>query len=211
MRSVFREKRNIVTGSGRKHGFKVLILMLVFGILSGTVWADEVTDAIHEAIISYKEGRYSEAVEGLDYASRLIRQKRAEMLKTLLPEPLPEWTAEDASSESAGLAMLGGILTAKRIYKKGVSRVTIEITDSPAFQNLMAMLSSFMFTTIGDGRLRRIKGQKAIVKYVPDARDGEITVMVENRCMISIKGEGVTEEDLIDYASGINYKKLKAF
>ncbi|GEM_PF-2031305 len=35
--------------------------------------------------------------------------------------------------------------------------------------------------------------------------------MVENRCILSIKGEDVSEQDLIDYVSAVNYKKLKEF
>jgi len=193
--------------------FKLQILlsvMISFFFLS-YAQADEVEESINEAIRSYKDGKYTEAVGSLDYASRLIRQKRAEMLKTLLPEPLPDWTAENASSETTGLAMLGGILSAKRTYRKGLSRVTMEVTDSAALQSIMAMFSNFMFTTAGGGRLKRIGGQKAIIKYMPENRDGEITVMVENKCMLSVKGEDVCEQDLMDYASAVNYKKLKEF
>jgi hypothetical protein len=192
-------------------GFQ-LIMLLVFSLgFTVNAQADEVLDSINEAMESYKNGKYTEAVGNLDYASQLIRQKRAEMLKTLLPDPLPGWTGENASSQTAGLAMLGGMLVAKRIYRKDLSRVTMEITDSPALQSIMTMFSSLMFTTAGGGRLKRIKGQKAMINYVPDNRRGEITVMVENRCMLSIKGEDVGEQDLLDYASAVNYKKLKEF
>jgi hypothetical protein len=189
-----------------------LILLLVFSFcFTAVAQADEVMDSINEAVRSYKDGKFTEAVGSLDYASQLIRQKRSEMLKTLLPEPLPDWTAENASSETAGLAMLGGILSAKRTYRKGASRVTIEITDSAALQSIMAMFSNFMFTTTGGGKLKRIGGQKATIKYLAESRSGEITVMVENRCMLSVKGEDVSEEDLMEYASAVNYKKLKEF
>lgn len=189
-----------------------LILLLVFSFCAISIaQADEVTDSINEAVKSYKEGKFSEAVGSLDYASQLIRQKRSELLKTLLPEPLPDWTAENASSETAGLAMLGGILSAKRTYRKGLSRVTIGITDSAALQGIMAMFSNLMLTTAVGGRLKTIEGQRATIKYLPESRNGEISVMVENRYMLSIKGEDVSEQDLMDYASAVNYKKLKEF
>ena len=191
-------------------GFQLLLLM-VFGAITANASADEVMDSINEAVLSYRDGKYTDAVESLDYASQLIRQKRSELLKTLLPEPLKEWTADSASSESTGLAMLGGVLSAKRVYRKGSSRITMEITDSPALQNIMAMFTNLMFTTTGGGRLKRIGGQKAMIQYVPDTRDGDVTVMIENRCVLSVKGENVSEQDLIDYASAVNYKKLKQF
>jgi len=195
----------------RTFGIQFIMLLVVSLCFAANVQADEVMDSINEAVQSYKDGKFTEAVGSLDYASQLIRQKRAEMLKTLFPEPLPDWTAENVSSETAGLAMLGGMLTAKRTYRKGLSRVTIEITDSAALQSIMAMFSNLMFTTTGGGRLKRIGGQKATIRYVPENRAGEITVMVENRCMLSVKGEDVSEQDLMDYASAVNYKKLKEF
>lgn len=191
-------------------GFQLLLLMVSCAIAPNG-YADEVMDSINEAVLSYQDGKYTDAVGSLDYACQLIRQKRSQLLKTLLPEPLQDWTADNASSESTGLAMLGGILSAKRVYRKGSSRVTIEITDSPALQNIMAMFKNLMFTTTGGGSLKRIGGQKAMIKYVPDTRDGDVTVMIENKCMLSVKGEDVTEQDLIDYASAVNYKKLKQF
>ena len=190
---------------------QILLSVIMSFFFLSHAQADEVVDSINEAVEAYKGGRYTEAARSLDYASQLIRQKRAEMLKTLLPAPLPDWTAESASSETAGLAMLGGILSAKRTYRKNLSRVTIMITDSVALQSIMTLFSNFMFNTTGGGRLKRIGGQKASIKYMPENRDGEITVMVENKCMISIKGEDITEQELMDYASTINYKKLKEF
>ena len=167
--------------------FRLMPILLSFA-LAGPVYADEVIDSIKEAVDFYKDGRYTDAVGSLDYASQLIRQKRTEMLTTLLPEPLPDWTAEKATTESAGLAMLGGILSAKRIYHKGASRVTMEISDSAALHNIMAMFSNLMFTATGDGRLQTDRGHKAIIKYVPDTRGGDVTVMIENRCMLFVKG-----------------------
>ena len=194
-----------------RKAFYFLLMLLLPVSCSLTVHADEVVDTIDEASKAYQEGKYTEAVESLDYASGLIRQKRAEMLKTLLPEPLPDWTGDAVSSEATGLAILGGILSAKRTYRNGTSRVTIEITDSPALQGIMSMFSNLMFTTTGNGRLKRVGGQKAIIKYLPENREGEITVMVENKCMLSVKGEAVSEQDLMDYASAVDYKKLKEF
>lgn len=186
-----------------------LLLWAMFCFFVSDGYADEVVDSINEAVTFYGEGRYTDAVSSLDYASQLIRQKRSEMLKELLPEPLPEWSADRASSESAGLAVLGGILSAKRVYQKGPSRVSIEITDSPALQSIMVLFRNLMLNTSGGGRLKRIGGQKAMIKYTPETREGDITVMVKDKCMVSVKGENVSEQDLMDYTSAVDYEKLE--
>ena len=51
-------------------------------------FADEITESINEALEYYQEKDYAEAVSSLDYAAQLIRQKRAEGLQNLLPDPL---------------------------------------------------------------------------------------------------------------------------
>ncbi len=71
--------------------FGLCFIALFMGLLfftSGSVWADEITDSIEEAMEYYKEGDFVEAANSLDYASQLIRQKRSGNLEVFLPDPL---------------------------------------------------------------------------------------------------------------------------
>ncbi len=180
--------------------------------ISGAVWADEITDSIEEAIEYYKEGDFVEAANSLDYASQLIRQKRGGNLEAFLPEPLAGWSAEDIKSKAAGAGYLGGMISAKREYRKEQSSVTIEIiTDSPALQSMLMVFSNPAFASADGGKLTKIKRQKAIIKYRPSRKDGEINIVVAKQYLVTIKGQKVKETDLVDYASAIDYKKLKKF
>jgi len=175
--------------------------------ISGAVWADEITDSIEEAIEYYKEGDFVEAANSLDYASQLIRQKRGGNLEAFLPEPLAGWSAEDIKSKAAG-----GMISAQRRYRKDQSSVTIEIiTDSPALQSMLMMFSNPAFASADGGKLTKIKRQKAVIKYRPSSKDGEINIVVAKQYLVTIKGQKVKETDLVDYASAIDYKKLKKF
>lgn len=180
--------------------------------ISGAAFADEITDSIEEAIGYYKEGDYVEATNSLDYASQLIRQKRGENLKAFLPEPLAGWSAEDVNSKASGGGYLGGMISAKRKYKKDKSSVTIEmITDSPALQSMVMIFSNPAYASAEGGKLTKIKGQKAIIKYHPSKKNGEINIVVAKQYLVSVKGRNVSQNDLVDYASAIDYKKLKKF
>ena len=99
-----------------KKSLKLMTFILAVIMLStfGTSWADEIIESINEAVEYYKEGDYSEAVSSLDYASQLIRQKRASRLEAFLPEPLSGWKAKDVESQAVGQAMFGGMVSAKR-------------------------------------------------------------------------------------------------
>jgi hypothetical protein len=95
----------------RLRGFALLMLgSLVF---TGFAYGDEVTEAINEALQSYKEGKFSEAMTGLNYASQLIGQKKGGDLQSFLPKPLDGWEASEATSQASGAAMLGGGVSAK--------------------------------------------------------------------------------------------------
>lgn len=194
--------------------FRWLIAFLIGGsiFISGAVWADEVTDSIEEAIEYYKEGDFVEAADSLDYASQLIRQKRSGSLEAFLPEPLGGWSAEDVKSQAAGAGYLGGMISVKRKYHKDQSSVTIEIiTDSPVLQSMVMMFSNPAYASADGGKLTKIKRQKAIIKYRPSRKDGEINIVVAKQYLVTIKGRKIKETDLVDYASAIDYKKLKKF
>ncbi len=190
---------------------KAVLLAMVLVAPFGLASADEVTDSINEALQQYKNGEYAAAVGSLDYVSQLIRQKRGEQLQSFLPKPLTGWTAKDSTSQAVGAAMFGGGVSAERQYHKSSSSVTVKIvTDSPVLQSMMMMFTNPMFAASGGGKLEKIGGQKAIVKYSPTGRSGEISIVVVNRFLITVEGNDVTKEELTSYAMSINYKKLAA-
>ena len=61
------------------------------------------------------------------------------------------------------------------------------------------------------GKLKKIKRNKAIVKYNPDSKRGEANVVVDKRYIVSIKGNSVDRKELMDYAKAVDYKGLKNF
>jgi len=191
--------------------FIVLFIGSLF-VIPGAVSADEITDSIEEAMEYYKENKYVDATNSLDYASQLIRQKRSGKLEALLPEPLAGWSAEEVKSQAAGPGYLGGMISARRMYKKEKSSVTIEIiTDSPALQSMVMLFSNPAYASAGGGKLTKIKRQKAIIKYDSSRKSGEINIVVAKQYLVSVKGRNIDESDLVNYASAIDFKILKTF
>jgi len=183
-------------------------ITLVTATTSSNVYADDVTDSINEGLQYYKDGKHTDAAASLNYASQLIQQKKGGSIKSLLPAPLKGWKAQDARSETAGAAFGAGI-SVEREYNKGSSSVTIQIVaDSPMLQGLMMMFSNPMFAQSDGGKLQKISGQKAIIKYDTAYKNGEIQVIVANRFLVTIRGDDVSEENIIDYAKALDYKKI---
>jgi hypothetical protein len=189
----------------------VLLIVVSWGAIP--VCADEILDAMNEAIEAYKEKEYAEAAESLDYAKQLILQMRSENIMKVLPEPLPGWESKTAQTQSMG--MLGGMAGVEKEYFKpgtgdqGRKRITINImAESPMMQGMMAMFNPAYAGAQG-GKLQKIKRNKAIVKYNPDSRSGEANVLVKKSYIVSIKGNSVDKKDLLDYAEAVDYKGLK--
>jgi hypothetical protein len=195
---------------------RLSILLVLFIVVSwGAIpaCADEILEAMTEAIEAYKEKEYGEAAESLDYAKQLIQQLRTENIMKFLPEALPGWESKAAQTQSMG--MMGGMSSVEKKYSKpgtgnqGRKSITIKImADSPMTQGMMAIFNPAYAGAQG-GKLQKIKRNKAMVKYDPDNRRGEANVMVDKRYIVTIKGNSIEKEDLMDYAKAVDYKGLK--
>ncbi len=169
--------------------------------------ADDVTDSVEEALKAYKDKDYATAAQALDAAAQLVRQKRGELFKELLPDAPSGWEAEDATTSAAGAAMFGGGVTAERNYTKGDSSVTVKfITDSPIMQGVMMMMGNPMFANADGGKLERIKGQKAIFKNKDGS--GSVNVVVGGALLVQIEASDTSDADLRKFAESIDYAKL---
>jgi hypothetical protein len=185
------------------------ILLCMPGLLQADDKQDDVLTTIEEAVKQYKAGDFAGAASNLDYASQLVRQKKSEHMKDLLPEPLAGWQAQPASAQTLGTAVFGGGVTVSRDYSRGESRVSIEIvSDSPVLQSVLMMINNPMFAGASGGTLKMIKGQRGIVKYDAKGLNGEINIVVANRFMVTVKGEKVEEQTLLDYAQAIDFVTL---
>ena len=187
----------------------LIVSYVVLGItISSHVCADDVIDSVNEGLQYYKNGKYTESASSLNYAVQLIQQKRVGSLKLLFPNPLKGWKAEEARSNAGG-TIFGAGINASRKYNKGSSSVSIKVVaDSPMLQGIMIMFSNPMFAQSDGGKLKKIGGQKAIVKYDAANKNGEILVAIANRFLITIRGNNVSEETLMDYTKAVDFKKI---
>jgi hypothetical protein len=191
--------------------FLVAGITVLLMAIASYAFADDITDSINEALDAYDEGEYTAAVESLNYASQLINQKKSNKLSSILPEPIKGWTAKSSTSQAVGAAMFGGGITAQRKYIKGNNNISIEIVaDSPILQSMMMMFSNPMYATSDGGKLEKINRQKAIVKFNPDTKRGDINIVVAKRFLVTVKGNKTTIDDLKAYAKAIDYKMMKS-
>jgi hypothetical protein len=195
----------------KKNSIKQIVLALTIILCASPLVAeDNILGAIEEAVRQYQAGDFTGASSNLDYASQLVRQRKSEKMKDLLPEAPAGWQAGEASSQALGTAVLGGGVTVSRDYTRGTSILTVEIvSDSPVLQSVLMMINNPLFAGAGGGKLETLQGQRAVVKYDTSKKRGEVYVVVASRFIVTIKGRQVARNDLLTFAQVVDYESLE--
>lgn len=184
----------------------ICALALSAGTFASSAHADEFLTSLDAARKAYEKGDVNAVREELDYARQLLGQMRASNLEDLLPAARDGWERQKAESNSqAGMAMFGGGTTTEARYTRDGDRVTIGIVaDSPLIAS-MSMIFSNPALAGANGQMKRIKGQKALIK-----EDGEITTLVDGRILVTVSGNA-SAEDMQAWFEAIEFDKLKGF
>jgi hypothetical protein len=196
----------------KREGIMAWVMGGLLLLTTSVVYGDDISDSIEEGLEAYGEKAYDESVESLSYAIQLINQLRADLLKSYLPKPLTGWTAKEGKAQTGPSIVGGGFNQASREYTNQRKKIKIEISDatSPMMQGMVAMLSNPAYATADGGKWQKIKRQKAVVKYKDEKSSGEITMVIANKFLIKINGNRVDREDMVAYASEIDFKGLKS-
>jgi hypothetical protein len=177
---------------------------------------DEIADQIREGLGLYEKGNYSEAVRSLSFAVGQIQQKQASGLKDIFPDPLEGWKAKESTGDFTSASFLGGGISASRHYYKDDSdrAVDIEIvTDSPLLQSVLMFYNNPAFHAGQPGtKLVKIKNRNAIQRFSSQDREGEMSIVIGNRMLVSIKARGMDKPDeMVAFANAISYDRLEKF
>lgn len=165
--------------------------------------ADDILDTIDQARKAYQAGDLGSAKQQLDLASQLIGQKNAEALTTLLPAPLPGWTAQKSQAQAVGRAIFGGASMASRNYYDGKRRsVEVTITGDSAMLAAMAPMLNNPMMAGAMGKIIRVGAQSAI-----QAQNGDITMVINSKFVITVHGSADNAAKLA-YAQAIDVAKL---
>ncbi|OIN14292.1 hypothetical protein BFR47_08350 [Oceanisphaera psychrotolerans] len=182
-------------------------------MLPGALFADDaetntdIRQAITEGNRAYEAGELSQAAAQFDYVATLLRQLQAGELGTLFPEPLAGWQAENVDTQAGSAAFFGGGINASRRYHKEGASLDISITkDSPLLQTMAVLFTNPSMAAMGGYRMKRIKGQTAMVKEEGNSR--ELQMLIANRILLQLSGRGITEEDLNAYAEALDMDAL---
>lgn len=187
----------------------------VLTLFCAPAWADDIPAQLERGVKLYKEGKYSQAIEEIEFALNQIRQKKADQLSTIFPKAPSGWKAKESKAASMGRSMMGGGINVSREYVKDGGKGTVKMevfTDSPLIQSLGMMLSNPMFIQSSkQARLIRIKGNKGILKLSGKNR-AEIQTLIDKRILFQVEVRRADDPGKIamDFANLMDIDKLKS-
>ena len=178
--------------------FLVLSTAAALGSVSAMA-ADEVTEQIDIAKQAYEAGEYRQAVQELNYATAQIQELLNQQYTKLMPEPLSGWSGEEAQSQSAGMAMMGGGTKVSRRYRKEGSNETVELqvmADSPLLQAMSMMLANpMMMQSDPSTKMYRLGRHRGMIKHRTNSDDWEISLLLAGRILVQSKGVGLSSKE----------------
>ncbi len=195
-----------------KRFLPVFALLAALILLSAAVvQADEITDQLERGIKLYKEGKYGESLNEIDFASAQIRQKKADTFAKAFPDPPAGWTADKADTQAIAKALFGGGITASRGYKQDKNRVKMElITDSPLLQSMAMVINNPMLMQSGQGTKPIRVGDERGMLQVHNNR-AELQLIVDGKVLVKVEANAgdKSEEVAKEFAGRLDMKKLK--
>lgn len=179
------------------------VLLTAAMATSATALADDIKDALQEALQAYEQGDMALAKENLGYATHLLNQMGADHLAKVLPPPLAGWEGFEAEASAGTTAFFGGGLQASRTYRKDDQQVQVEIIgDSPLMSQMMMIMANPALAG-SMGKMIKVGKQRGILDT-----SGKIMVIVNNRFMVSVDGDAEAANKMA-YAEAIDFNALQ--
>lgn len=168
-----------------------------------TVLADDIVEQIELGLELYQEQEYGAAITELEFAIEDMRKMMSGLIAQTFPDAPDGWTAREATSGSAGgaAAMFGaGGTSLERVYQQddGDGQLTASMMlDSPLIQSMGALFNNpAMIAAQPDMERIRLGREAAVVKWEPERSRAEVTLLLDGRIMMQVKGENLASQDV---------------
>jgi hypothetical protein len=167
--------------------------------------ADEVVEQIELGLELYQEEEFGAAITELEFAIEDMRKMMSGQIAQTFPEAPDGWIAEEAVSGGSGggaaAAMFGaGGTSLERVYREeeGEGQLTASMMmDSPLIQSMGALFNNPAMIAAQPNMERvRLGREAAVVKWEPERSRAEVTLLLDGRIMMQVKGNNIASQDV---------------
>ena len=135
-------------------------------------------------------------------------------MKALLPTSLRGMERTSIEGQKSGIGKLKAA-TAEATYRNDDEKIDISLVDVGGLGMMMSTIAGWANVEVdnesdhGYERTTTIDGYKAFESYDSNSKEGSIAIIVEDRIIVSIEGENITERQLKKALNAISLRKLK--
>ena len=136
-----------------------------------------------------------------------------DVLKTYLPAAIGGFTRTEVSSSTGGVGGIQGS-GAEGHYTKGDASLKVEVLDLGSAGALAGMAGAFNVksskeTATGYEKVGKVDGRLTQESYDTSSKHGEYSILVADRFMIQVSGDGVSMDELKGAAGAIGTSRLE--
>lgn len=163
---------------------------------------DNLSDAINSAVEEATGGK-TKAKEVVDYQS----------LKDFMPSSIIGMKRTELSGQKSG-AMGQNLSTAEARYEEGNKSLQISVIDAGGSALVLAGLAMWADMDMsqesdeGYERTTKIEGYKAFEQYNNRDQSGQVSVLIEDRFIVNVEGDNISDKDLKRAMDKLDLKKL---
>ena len=160
-----------------------------------------------------REKRYVPALESLRLVVLQIQELRLESLSPALPPAPGGWTARATQSLLEEDELLSSRAHVQRTYTaSGPARMQISVDvrspDAPAVAQIFNPLA---VTADPTARLVELGGERALVRFNADSREGEVLVLLGRDLLVRATGSGIeSPEVLVELTRRVDFPLLRS-
>ncbi len=189
-------------------------LLLAVGMRPGPAATQELDLQLQEIRTLVREKRFPLALESLRLVARQIQDLRVAAIAPAFPEPPPGWSASSPLSLLEEDEVWTDRIAALRSYApaSGASRVDLVIDVRSPFAPAAALtLNPLLVAGDPHARVVQVGGQPARLRFVADAGEGELRLLLGRETLISLHGRGIRDaEVLLELAGKVDAAFLRS-
>lgn len=184
---------------------RILIAAMLLAIAVAPALADDITEELKSAIEKYEGGDVAGAVDAVRLAETWLLEKQGSALTGVFPD-LDGWEKEVGESQAAGMAMMGGGITANCEYTKGDDRMEVTIVgNSPLLAMASGIVGNAFMASSSGYKIIKINGMKSAIK-----QNGEWEVLIPHQGSVTTIKATTTKEDAVNCAEKLDWTKINS-
>jgi len=196
-----------------KAGALFLTALLLSSPLSAR--SQEIDRNLEELRRLIRDKDYLTALEDLEFIAQQIQDLRLTKVQPFFPEAPQGWESAPPLRTSSVDEPWGRHLEARRTYRPAEGSGKVDIVFDFASPLLPAVTMSLNPVYIaGDPLSRPVEksGSPGRLRFNPDTGEGELTLILDNRIIVSVIGRGIPDRNVLEnFTTLVDLKSLAAF